>query len=198
MADRHRSVLLFGAPGVGKGTQGKILGCVPGFVHIAMGDLFRSLDPESAVGQTVRAYSSKGELVPDEITIELWRTSVDGFIAAGDIDTARDVLVLDGVPRNVQQALMLDAHIEPVLIVHLDTDDETAMFERMRRRALEQGRADDAKDDVIRRRWDVFRSETAPVLQHYDAGLIARIEALGTPLQVLGRIVAQLMRTPGL
>ena len=70
---KFKTILLFGTPGAGKGTQGKILGKVPGFFHLACGDVFRSLDMGSDLGKQFIAYSSRGELVPDELTIELWR-----------------------------------------------------------------------------------------------------------------------------
>ena len=73
MHDRYQTVLLFGAPGAGKGTQGKILGLVPGFFHLACGDVFRSLDVNSELGKEFLEYSSRGELVPDSLTIEMWR-----------------------------------------------------------------------------------------------------------------------------
>ena len=74
MAKRLKTILLFGAPGAGKGTQGKILGRIPGFFHLSSGDMFRALDPNSDLGQRVTSYSSKGELVPDDLTI----TGFDG------------------------------------------------------------------------------------------------------------------------
>src|SRR3989454_6004020 len=73
----YRTVLLFGAPGAGKGTQGKILGTIPNFFHCACGDVFRSLKTDSAIGQVFLEYSSRGELVPDEQTIQLWREFIN-------------------------------------------------------------------------------------------------------------------------
>src|SRR6185295_9118273 len=70
---KYRTILLFGAPGAGKGTQGKILGTIPNFFHCACGDVFRSLKTDSTVGQVFLEYSSRGELVPDQPTIDLWR-----------------------------------------------------------------------------------------------------------------------------
>src|SRR5262245_46307142 len=75
-AARYPCVLLFGAPGVGKGTQGKLLGQVPGFVHMASGDIFRSLDRSSELGRKFQEYSSKGLLVPDEVTVSVWKAHV--------------------------------------------------------------------------------------------------------------------------
>ena len=68
---KFRTILLFGAPGAGKGTQGKILGTIPNFFHCACGDVFRSLKPDSSVGQIFLDYSSRGQLVPDQPTVDL-------------------------------------------------------------------------------------------------------------------------------
>src|SRR5687768_15362853 len=97
---RYPAVLLFGAPGSGKGTQGKILGSIPGFFHCACGDVFRNLTIESELGRTFLEYSSKGELVPDKPTVQLWRQFIDANTRAGRFHGESDVLVLDGIPRN--------------------------------------------------------------------------------------------------
>src|SRR5947199_7852130 len=76
---RYKSVLLFGAPGSGKGTQGKIIGTIPGFYHSATGDIFRSLDLTSEMGRKFWEYSSRGQLVPDEFTIKLWKRHIQGM-----------------------------------------------------------------------------------------------------------------------
>lgn len=187
-----KSALLFGAPGVGKGTQGEILAAVPGFHHFSMGDAFRNLDPDSELGQTVRGYSSRGELVPDDITVELWRQSVADRVAAGAYNPERELLLLDGIPRNTDQASMLDDNLDVLAVIHLTTADTTALFERLRKRALSQGRADDAKEDVISRRWEVYQAETQPVLAHYPAELVHDLDAIGAPGEVLHKILAVL------
>ena len=104
---KYRTVLLFGAPGSGKGTQGKILGSIPNFFHCACGDVFRNLTIESEIGRTFVEYSSKGKLVPDEPTVELWRNAIAGTTQTGRFRPEQDTLVLDGIPRNVHQAEML-------------------------------------------------------------------------------------------
>src|SRR4051812_47363348 len=76
---RYKTILLFGAPGSGKGTQGKILGAIPGFFHTACGDIFRSLDLQSEMGRIAWEYSSRGELVPDEFTVKLWKQYIKGM-----------------------------------------------------------------------------------------------------------------------
>src|SRR4051794_19248182 len=104
---KYRTILLFGAPGAGKGTQGKILGTIPQFFHCACGDVFRNLTIESEIGRVFVSYSSRGELVPDEPTIDLWRQSIEGNTRTGRFHPETDTLVLDGIPRNVHQAEML-------------------------------------------------------------------------------------------
>jgi adenylate kinase len=80
MLFNSRTYLIFGAPGSGKGTQGRALGTLPGFFHCACGDVFRSIDTRTSLGKAFVEYSSKGQLVPDEITVELWQLSIRHFI----------------------------------------------------------------------------------------------------------------------
>lgn len=184
-AGHYRSVLLFGAPGVGKGTQGRILGMVPGFFHLSSGDVFRSIDVRSPDGREIAAYMSRGELVPDELTVRIWRRGLEARIATTDYKADEDLLILDGIPRNVNQARLLEEHIEVRGIIHLVSNDEPAMIERIRRRAIRENRADDANESVIRRRFEVYRQESAPVLEFYDPRLISEVDALGSPAEVL-------------
>lgn len=193
----YRSVLLFGPPGAGKGTQGKRLGELDRCMHVASGDMFRGLDKQSELGLRVASYSSKGELVPDQLTVELWRDHMQGLVAKGLFDPAGDLLLLDGIPRSLVQAEALDADIETVAILHLVVPDMDAMVARMKGRAETQGRADDADEEVIRNRFAVYDAQTAPVLGHYDPSLVAEIDALMTIDQVFAatRAVIQKLLT---
>jgi adenylate kinase len=190
---QYRAVLLFGAPGSGKGTVGKALGAIPGFVHVACGDLFRMLDTQTALGRAFMEYSSKGLLVPDEITVAMWKDSIDSMIAAHAFVPDRDTLVLDGIPRNVAQAKELEPFLTVIRILHLVCSDENLMFERIRRRALKENRLDDASEEVIRRRWEVYDSETRPVLEHYSKKIVTQVEASGSPLQVIHTILGYMI-----
>ena len=189
MAGRYQSVLLFGAPGVGKGTQGKLLGHIPGFFHLATGDIFRSLDKESELGRKFLEYSSQGLLVPDEFTIRAWQGYMQQKIEAKDFRPGTDLLVLDGIPRNVNQAKIVDEHIEVLRIIHLKAPNIDEMVQRMKKRAETEGRIDDADESVIRRRFEVYDEETAPVLSYYDAHLISDVIAVGTPAEVLMQVL---------
>ena len=191
MASRYRTVLLFGAPGSGKGTQGKILGQVPGFYHLSCGDVFRNVDTGSALGKLFVEYSSRGELVPDEPTVQMWQQHMHARTVLSIYKPNVDLLVLDGIPRNVAQAQILDKFVKVLKIIHLVCPDEDKMIERLKRRAIKENRFDDAREDVIRRRWEVYKNETYPVLAHYDKKLIAEVDAMGSP----GRVLADVLHT---
>jgi len=193
MADRFRTVLLFGAPGSGKGTQGKILGTIPGYYHCACGDVFRNIDVSSELGKIFYDYSSRGALVPDDVTVRIWKEAIDGSVATGIYRPKRDLLVLDGIPRTAEQAQIMDEHIDVLKVIHLMCNDEQAMFDRLRRRALRENRHDDADEKVIRNRWQVYEDETAPVLEHYPKDRIADIDAVQSPAAVLRDILQVVM-----
>ncbi|MCA9116725.1 MAG: nucleoside monophosphate kinase [Planctomycetaceae bacterium] len=186
---RYRSILLFGAPGVGKGTQGRVLGAIPGFFHLACGDVFRSLDISSQEGRETREYISRGELVPDDLTIRIWRKGLDGYLGMSQYKPWEDLLVLDGIPRNLRQAQILEDHLEVLQVVYLICKDEDAMVHRIQRRAIRENRADDGSEGVIRHRFDVYREETEPVLAHYDESIVSRVDAFGSPAEVLRSVL---------
>ncbi|MEL7497455.1 MAG: nucleoside monophosphate kinase [Planctomycetota bacterium] len=184
-----RSVLLFGPPGAGKGTQGKILGSVPGFFHLSVGDVFRSIDIGSREGQEICKYTSVGKFVPNDLTIKIWRNALEAYIALAAFKPREDILILDGIPRNVTQTELIREHIDVVKIVSLDCDEEDEMVQRIQRRAIRENRADDASEDIIRRRFEVYRNESRPVLDCYDSDIIAPVEAKGSPAEVLASIL---------
>lgn len=193
MADpQYSSVLLFGSPGAGKGTQGRIIGCVPGFLHLSMGDVFRALDRESELGRTFLEYSTRGELVPDDVTIRIWDEHVQKLRSSGAYNPQKHILVLDGIPRNVLQAQLLEGRINVLRIVHLIASNPDDLIERMKRRAIKENRPDDAKESVVRRRLEIYRAETQPVLAHYKDAVISEVDAIGAPVEVLIEVLTEL------
>lgn len=180
---------MFGAPGSGKGTQGKVLGQVPGFFHCACGEVFRSVNLKSALGKTFLEYSSKGELVPDEFTVELWKNTIEGVVHMGRFDPSADTLVLDGIPRNVTQARIMSDRIEVKKLFHLTCPDRVKLVERLKRRALRDNRLDDANEETIRHRLEVYESESRPVLEYYGKNMVVTVDATQHPLQVLRKII---------
>jgi adenylate kinase len=189
MADRLKTVLIFGAPGAGKGTQGSLLGAIPGYFHMSTGDMFRTLDKESELGQIFYEYSSKGELVPDEVTLELWHTYVHAQAILGMYKPYSDLLILDGIPRTVAQTTLMEKYIDVLGIIHLSAANQDDMIARLHNRALEQNRVDDAKEDVIRNRLAIYENETRPVLNQYDRAIVHEIDAIGTLGGVLSNIL---------
>ncbi|MEQ9411032.1 MAG: nucleoside monophosphate kinase [Fuerstiella sp.] len=187
--DRYRCVLLFGPPGVGKGTQGKILANIPGFFHLSVGDVFRSIDIGSHNGREVYNYISRGQLVPDDLTIKIWKKAVDAYVALSWYKPREDLLVLDGMPRNVAQVEIVKEYLEIYQIIYLECSDQEDMVHRIRRRAIRENRTDDANEDVIRHRFALYEQVTAPVLERYDANIINRIDCNGSPAEVLRSVL---------
>lgn len=190
---RYRTILLFGAPGSGKGTQGKIIGQIPGFFHSATGDIFRSLDLQSETGRLFWEYAGKGQLVPDEVTIRVWKQFIQGMEMINQFHPESQFLVLDGLPRTVHQAELLDDTLDVVKIIHLHCSDLSKMVERLRHRALKENRFDDANDAVIRRRLETYERDTRPVLDYYPADIVARVEATQSQIGVLSEILRHLV-----
>ena len=188
---KYRSILLFGAPGSGKGTQGKILGAIPRFFHCACGDVFRRLQPDSEIGRTFIEYSSRGQLVPDETTIALWRESIGKIIAAGQFHPGKDTLVLDGIPRNVAQAGMLRDTLDVTGIYYLRSTNLKSLVVRIQHRAIKENRFDDVNLSVIRQRLKTYEKETKPVLKFYGKRLVHEINADQTP----GKVLADILHT---
>jgi adenylate kinase len=191
---KYRTVLLFGAPGAGKGTQGKILGTIPNFFHCACGDVFRNLKADSPIGRIFVEYSSSGQLVPDEPTIQLWREFIHASTKSGRFLPGQDTLVLDGIPRNPHQAKILADTLDVAGIFYLRSTKLDSLVKRLQRRALKENRLDDANLDVIRERLKTYEKETKPVLNYYGRKLVHRINADQTPAKVLFDILRHLVK----
>ena len=187
-AAMYKALLFFGYPGCGKGTQGITLAGMPNLYHLAMGDIFRGLDKQSPTGQEFLSYSTKGQLVPDELTVRVWREHVEAKVADGLIRPDYHVLILDGIPRTPSQVKFLDPLIDVLKIIHLKMEDRGKLVERLKGRAAQSQRPDDAQESVILNRIKVYEAETEPVLKCYSSDLIADINADAVPLAVLADI----------
>lgn len=177
-------IVLVGPPGAGKGTQATLLSEKLGVPHISTGDLFRAnISENTELGQTAKSYIDAGNLVPSSVTNDM----VAERIAEGD---AAEGFLLDGYPRSVEQADALkellakkDLNIDAVLEFAIDDD---TVVERM----LARGRADDT-EEVIRHRMDVYRSETAPLLDYYSDKVV-KIDAVGEVNEISERAMKAL------
>jgi adenylate kinase len=194
MQQKFKTILLFGAPGCGKGTQGKMLGTLPGYVHVSSGDLFRALDRTSELGKIFMDYSTKGLLVPDDFTVRLWLDHMAKLVSSGKVRPDSDVVILDGIPRNVDQARMLDEHIEVTrLIVLRAFHDRAEMVRRLKSRALKENRPDDANEATIQRRLEVYDKESRPVIEYYPKSVRVDVNALQTPIEVAHDILCAVL-----
>ena len=164
----YPAALIFGVPGAGKGTQGEILMNVPGFFHLSSGVIFRRLDPKSQEGALVREYSARGELVPDEVTIRIFQNWLESQRAAERFRPKEQLLLLDGLPRTVEQCELMKKIVDVKVLLHFVCHDEEAMIDRIRRRAVLENRIDDASESVTRKRFEVYHEETEPVLEFYS------------------------------
>ncbi|QYN35082.1 adenylate kinase [Pseudonocardia sp. DSM 110487] len=175
-------LLLVGPPGAGKGTQAVRLAERLDVPHISSGDLFRAnLQPgaETPIGLEAKRYIDAGDLVPDSVTIAMMRDRLAE-------DDAVKGFVLDGFPRNLSQANSLDQ-----LLAERSEDIDTVVElkvpeDELVRRLLGRGRTDDT-EDVIRRRQQVYRDETAPLLEHYSDRLVT-INAVGAVEEITDRV----------
>ncbi|WP_263118272.1 adenylate kinase [Cellulomonas sp. RIT-PI-Y] len=181
-------LILLGAPGAGKGTQAVKLAERLGVPAISTGDIFRAnIKGGTALGKLAQEYSSRGELVPDEVTDSMVRDRL------AEPDAAQGFL-LDGYPRNAAQVAALDATLTEAgaaLDVALElTVDPEVVVPRLLKRAEIEGREDDT-EPVIRRRLDVYAEETAPISGLYAArGLLVQVDGLGEVDQVTERLLA--------
>jgi adenylate kinase len=188
IAMKYTTYLLFGAPGSGKGTQGRTLGSIPRFFHCACGDVFRTIDTRTRLGRAFLEYSSRGELVPDDITVELWKARIDAAVDAHQFKPDIDVLILDGIPRNAGQAEIMDTLIDVKKVFHLSCPNREALFARLKKRALKDNRLDDANEEVIKRRLATYEAESKPVLDHYR-DRVQMVDATEPPARVLYHIL---------
>jgi adenylate kinase len=192
---KFSTLLILGAPGSGKGTQGKVLGSVPRFHHLACGDVFRSLDTRTSLGQKFIEYSSRGELVPDDLTVQLWRANIHQRVESHTFKPEIDFLVLDGIPRNLEQAELMENDIDVHRVFHLSCPDRSELARRLRKRALKDNRFDDASDAVIFKRFQTYDQETKPILEYYK-NRITEIDASQPPAKVLYDILHGVMQLP--
>jgi adenylate kinase len=169
----QRGILLFGYPGSGKGTQGRILSALPGFHHVAMGDILRALRPDNPLYERVQGYLRRGDLVPDELVMDLFY----GYIASTLKPAPEDFLVIDGVPRNSKQVELLNDKVQIIRVFKLSVYDERLLLERLRKRARDQNRPDDASEEVIAHRLAVYRRETESCIKDYPGTILTRIQA---------------------
>lgn len=187
-----RSLLVFGPPGSGKGTLGKFLSSAGNHFHLSSGDIFRGLSPESPAGKIYHRYAGKGLLVPDEVTIEIWHHYVHGLIATNRYFPDQQLLLLDGIPRTLRQAKLLQGHISVEGIIVLEVKNTQTLIQRLMRRALIEKRFDDMDEKVLKTRMEVYQKDTSELLKAYPKKCISHFNAEQKPLEVLRDVLTRL------
>jgi len=181
------NLILFGPPGSGKGTQAKKLEEKFDLLHISTGDLFRyEIGNNTELGKLAKSYIDKGELVPDSVTVGMLKNKIYANpYAAG--------FIFDGFPRTIPQAEALDqllaeknTKIKKLILLTVDNEE---IVQRILARAKTSGRTDDADENIIRNRIDVFNAETAPVYNFYDnKGKAIKVDGIGSIEEIFTRL----------
>ena len=181
------NIILFGPPGAGKGTQSEKLIAKYRLVHISTGDIFRANIKENTnLGSLAKSYIEKGQLVPDEVTINMLQDHADKFTDAKGY-------IFDGFPRTEAQAIALDSflasrHTSITMMVALEVE-EMELKKRLLSRGKDSGRPDDKDPAIIQNRIDVYNKETAPVKSYYlKQGKFFGIEGVGSIDEIFSRI----------
>lgn len=185
-----KNIVLFGAPGAGKGTQAVKLVEKYGFNHISTGQVIRNeIQAQSPAGKKVEACIARGEFAPDDLVIEI----VKNFMA-----THQDVegSIFDGFPRNIYQAerfdeLMQEWHSKVDVMLSLEVPEEE-LVARLLLRGKESGRADDASEEVIRNRIRIYNEQTAVVADYYaQQGKHIAVDGTGTVEEIFARLCTE-------
>lgn len=181
------NIVLFGPPGAGKGTQSAKLIDKYNLVHLSTGDIFRyNIKNETELGKLAKSYMDKGELVPDEVTINMLQAEADKFPDANGF-------IFDGFPRTIPQAEALDKFLESkdthiTMMVALEVPEEE-LVKRLLLRGKESGRADDSDEQIIRNRIKVYNEQTAVAATYYDRqGKFHSVHGVGEIEEIFNRL----------
>ena len=181
------NIVIFGKPGAGKGTQAAFLKSKYELFHISTGDLFRHhISNKTALGKLARSYMDKGDLVPDQVTIDMLKDTVEKHPEAKGF-------IFDGFPRTTNQAEALDNFLnERSTIISatlaLEANDDI-LVKRLINRGKISGRLDDQDEDKIRNRFEEYKNKTAPLRDFYTAqGKFYSVNGVGSIDEITQRL----------
>jgi adenylate kinase len=181
------NIVLFGKPGAGKGTQAEFLKEKYNLTHLSTGDIFRyNIKNDTELGKLAQTYMAKGDLVPDEVTIQMLQSEVDK-------NPNSDGFLFDGFPRTIAQAEALDKFLASKsqnikATVALEADDNI-LVARLLERGKTSGRPDDQDEEKIRNRYDEYNQKTAPLMDYYkEQGKFHSVDGIGTIAEVTERL----------
>ena len=181
------NIVLFGKPGAGKGTQAAYLKSKYRLFHISTGDLFRHhISNKTALGTLAQSYMDKGDLVPDQVTIDMLKDTVENHPEAKGF-------IFDGFPRTTKQAEVLDDFLRersmPVTATLALEADDDILVERLINRGKTSGRADDQDEEKIRNRFEEYNNKTAPLRDFYSAqGKFHSVDGIGSIDEITRRL----------
>ena len=184
-----KNIVIFGAPGSGKGTQSDLIIKKYGLEHISTGDVLRNeIKNETELGKTAKEYIDKGQLIPDELMVSILASVYDSC------GKEHQGVIFDGFPRTIPQAEALKKMLSErghkvAAMIELDVPEDELMT-RLVKRGKESGRSDD-NEETIKKRLDVYHNQTAPLIEWYkNEGIHHHIDGLGELDRIFGDLSA--------